>query len=257
MHIRAAKTRPSRCGLGPRRIAASSCLVMASRSAAAMIGAALVAFRTQGVVLTALWCACLGCWPPIWAKTPINAAIRIIAIGLGTSIVFKAQSAQEATRLSEGEWREVFEHNSVMYFMVDASAAVRLVNAFGSAQLGYRADELIGQSVFQLYPDGDRERVRSNLDLCLESPGHSNTWEVQKVRKDGERLWVRETATAIKRAQGGVVVLIAGEDITERRRAEESSSGKREALSGPDRARLRCGGAVRRQYRPNLRQPFD
>ena len=156
------------------------------------------------------------------AKTLTNAALRIIAIGLGTSIVFKAQSAQEVTRLSEAEWREVFEHNSVMYFMVDASAAVRLVNAFGSAQLGYRTDELIGQSVFQVYPDGDRERVRSNLDLCLESPGHSNTWEVQKVRKDGERLWVRETATAIKRAQGGVVVLIAGEDITERRRAEES-----------------------------------
>ena len=134
----------------------------------------------------------------------------------------EAQPAEEATRLSEAEWREVFEHNSVMYFMVDASAAVRLVNAFGSAQLGYRADELAGQSVFQLYSEADRERVRANLDLCLESLGQSNTWEVQKVRKNGETLWVRETATAIKRAKGGVVVLIAGEDITERRRAEES-----------------------------------
>ena len=133
----------------------------------------------------------------------------------------EAQPAEEATRLSEAEWREVFEHNSVMYFMVDASAAVRLVNAFGSAQLGYRADELAGQSVFQLYSEADRERVRANLDLCLESLGQSNTWEVQKVRKNGETLWVRETATAIKRAKGGVVVLIAGEDITERRRAEE------------------------------------
>ena len=133
-----------------------------------------------------------------------------------------AGAAEEATLLSEAEWREVFEHNSIMYFMVDASAAIRLVNAFGSAQLGYRADELIGQSVFQLYSEADRERVRSNLDLCLESLGQPNTWEVQKVRKDGETLWVRETATAIKRAKGGVVVLIAGEDITERRRAEES-----------------------------------
>ncbi len=109
-----------------------------------------------------------------------------------------------------------------MYFMVDASAAVRLVNAFGSTQLGYRADELIGQSVFQLYSEADRERVRANLDLCLESLGQSNTLEAQKVRKDGETLWVRETATAIKRAKGGAVVVIAGEDITERRRAEDS-----------------------------------
>ena len=88
-----------------------------------------------------------------------------------------------------------------MYFMVDASAAVRLVNAFGSAQLGYAPTSSIGQSVFQLYSEADRERVRANLDLCLESLGQSNTWEVQKVRKDGETLWVRETATAIKRAR--------------------------------------------------------
>ena len=132
-----------------------------------------------------------------------------------------AGAADVATLLSEAEWREVFEHNSIMYFMVDASAAVRLVNAFGSSQLGYRADELIGQSVFQLYSEADRERVRANLDLCLESLGQSNTWEAQKVRKDGETLWVRETATAIKRAKGGAVVVIAGEDITERRRAEK------------------------------------
>src|SRR5271166_463898 len=179
--------------------------------------------RTQGVVFTALWCACLTLLASyLGPDDPINAAIRISAIGLGTFLVVKAQSAHEATVRSEAEWREAFEHNPVMYFMVDASGAIQLVNALGSAQLGYRTDELIGQSVFQVLLDADRERVRSNFDLCLQSLNQSNTWEVQKVRKDGETLWVRETATAIKRAKGGVVVLIAGEDITERRRAEES-----------------------------------
>src|SRR5271166_4772543 len=179
--------------------------------------------RTQGVVFTALWCACLTLLASyLGPDDPINAAIRISAIGLGTFLVVKAQSAHEATVRSEAEWREAFEHNPVMYFMVDASGAIQLVNALGSAQLGYRTDELIGQSVFQVLLDADRERVRSNFDLCLQSLNQSNTWEVQKVRKDGETLWVRETATAIKRANGGVVVLIAGEDITERRRAEES-----------------------------------
>ena len=95
------------------------------------------------------------------------------------------------------------------------------------------------------------------MDLCLESPGQSNTWEVQKVRKDGERLWVRETATAIKRAQGGVVVLIAGEDITERRRAEESvrESAKRfrALIEHAYDAVVLLDGNIR----PPLRQPFD
>ena len=176
----------------------------------------------QGVVLTGLWCACLMLLAACFgAEDPFNAAIRISAVGFGTFLVVKARSAEEATRRSEAEWREVFEHSPVMYFMVDAAGAVQSVNAFGSTQLGYRADELIGRSVFQVLLDADRERVRANLDLCLESLGQSNTWEVQKLRKDGATLWVRETATAMKRAKGGVIVLIAGEDITERRRAEE------------------------------------
>ena len=41
-------------------------------------------------------------------------------------------------------------------------------------------------------------------------------WEIQKVRKDGTALWVRENAKAIERSKGDVVVLIARENITYR-----------------------------------------
>ena len=50
-----------------------------------------------------------------------------------------------------------------------------------------------------------------------------NTWEAQKIRKDGTTLWVGESAKAVERAQGDVVVLIACEDITKRKRAEEAA----------------------------------
>ena len=105
------------------------------------------------------------------------------------------------------------------------------------------------------YSEADRERVRANLDLCLESLGQSNTWEVQKVRKDGETLWVRETATAIERAKGGVVVLDCRRRHHRAQARGRVGPGKREALSGPDRARLRCGVAVGRQYRHRYASP--
>ena len=124
---------------------------------------------------------------------------------------------------SDPEWRAFFEHNPFMYFIVDAGGTVLSVNEFAATELGYRVDELLGQSVFELFPDAERERVRANFDLCLESPGQANTWEVQKIRKDGAALWVRENAKAIKRSSGEVAVLIACEDITERRRAEEAA----------------------------------
>ena len=187
-------------------------VLMAARSAAA-----------RGIALTAAGCACLTLLAYISDReTLANATLSVVAIAATAFLAIRGRWAEDAVRLTEAEWREIFEHNPVMYFVLNSAGTVLSVNSFGAAELLYVADELIGQSVFQVFLDADRERVRANLNLCLESLGQSNTWEVQKVRKDGGTLWVRETATAIKRANGGVVVLIAGEDITERRRAEES-----------------------------------
>src|SRR5688500_1156540 len=44
--------------------------------------------------------------------------------------------AVKALRESEAQWKEVFEHNPVMYFMVDADGTVLSVNTFGAVQLG-------------------------------------------------------------------------------------------------------------------------
>ena len=129
---------------------------------------------------------------------------------------------EDTARPNEAEWRELFEHSPLMYFVVDASGRVVSVNESGAAELGYHVDELVGQSVFEVFPDSDRERVRRNVDLCLERPGQLNTWEARKIRKDGTTLWVGESAKAVERAQGDVVVLIACEDITLRKRAEEA-----------------------------------
>jgi PAS domain S-box-containing protein len=123
-------------------------------------------------------------------------------------------------RDSEKEWREVFEHNPVMYFMVDATGAVLYVNTVGAAQLGYSATDLAGQSVLNVFLEEDREFVRKCIAVCLETIGQSHTWEIRKVRKDGSLLWVRENAKAMRRADNQPIVLIACEDVTERRQTE-------------------------------------
>jgi PAS domain S-box-containing protein len=125
-------------------------------------------------------------------------------------------------RDSEKEWREVFEHNPLMYFKVDATGTVISVNTFGVAQLGYSATELAGQSVLDVFLEEDRELVRNYVAVCLETIGQSHTWEVRKVRKDGSVLWVRENAKAMRRADNKPILLIACEDITERKQAESA-----------------------------------
>src|SRR6267142_897450 len=112
------------------------------------------------------------------------------------------QHAIEALRHSEAQWKEVFEHNPVMYFMVDAAGTV--------------------QSVLKVFPAEEQHAARSNVAICLENIGQTHSWEICKVRKDGSSLWVRENAKAVRRLDNQLIVLIACEDITERKLAEDA-----------------------------------
>jgi PAS domain S-box-containing protein len=132
------------------------------------------------------------------------------------------QHAIEALRQREAQWKEVFEHNPVMYFMVDAAGTVLSVNTFGAAQLGYAVSELLEQSVLKVFPAEEQDAARSNVAICLENIGQTHSWEIRKVRKDGSALWVRENAKAVRRLDNQLIVLIACEDVTERKQAEHA-----------------------------------
>ena len=134
----------------------------------------------------------------------------------------KLRRSQVELRNSEREWREVFEHNPVMYFMVDADGTVLNVNDFGAAQLGYAVGELVGKSVLNVFLDEDRAFVRKCVAECLEAVGQSHTWEIRKIRKNGSLLWVRENAKAMRRADDKLIVLVACEDVTERKQTEHA-----------------------------------
>jgi PAS domain S-box-containing protein len=94
------------------------------------------------------------------------------------------------------------------------------VNSFGAAQLGYTAKELIGQSVLNVFFEEDRNLVRHCVAVCLETVGQPHFWEIRKIRKDGSVLWVRENAKAMLSGEGKPIVLVACEDVTQRKQAE-------------------------------------
>ena len=134
--------------------------------------------------------------------------------------VTERKQAAEALRKSDEQWRAVFEHNPTMYFMIDPAGTVLSVNRFGAQQLGYGVEELVGHPVFQVFHEADRDAAQHHVAACLEQIDRPMSWELRKIRKDGTMLWVRQTARAMRRAGGDSVVLIAGEDITEVRRAQ-------------------------------------
>ena len=153
----------------------------------------------------------------------------IRASGVAQDITERRQ-IEEQLRTSEEMWRAAFENNPTMFFMVDADGKILSVNPFGAQQLGYSVDELLGRSVLDVFHEGDRLSVQRNVAECIDRLGTAMQWELRKVRKDGTVIWVRESARAVRGPKQGTTVLVACEDITEAKRAEEALARARAEL---------------------------
>ncbi|MGY8667978.1 PAS domain S-box protein [Bradyrhizobium sp. UFLA05-109] len=207
-----------------------------------LLFALMDSFLASGI-LTLLAVAALDFFsaPPLFDFRISNPQDRLViapflfACLIGSGLIQQARSERQAGRVKPSlkssdadlreavkQWQQVFEHNPVMYFMVDPAGTVVNVNTFGAAQLGYATVELIGQSVLGVFFEEDRNFVRQCVALCLGTVGQSHTWEIRKVRKDGSVLWVRENAKAMLQADGKQIVLVACENITERKETENA-----------------------------------
>ena len=122
---------------------------------------------------------------------------------------------------SEARYRLLYDNNPTMYFTLSPDATVVSVNQFGATQLGYQPDELIGQSVLKVFKPEEHSTVLAQLTVCLASPMKVFQWEIQKVRKDGSTLWVKERAQTVTDHTGNILALVVCEDITERRMTED------------------------------------
>ena len=131
-------------------------------------------------------------------------------------------------QLSEEIYRVLYEDNPSMYFAVDTQGVVLSVNRFGAEVLGHPVESLLGQPVIGVFHEDDRVALSAQLDKCFAEPGRVFEWELRKVRRDGEVLWVRERARSVETDGEGTIVLIVCEDITERRRTKKELRESRE-----------------------------
>ncbi len=136
--------------------------------------------------------------------------------------ITERKRTEEALHKSEDRYRALYQDSPFMYFTVSADGTVLSVNQLGAESLGFRAEELIGRSVVSIFHEEDQAAARVSLGRSLANPTDLATWEFRKLRKDGTILWVRETVRLVEDDCGALVMLLACEDITERKRAEEA-----------------------------------
>jgi PAS domain S-box-containing protein len=134
-----------------------------------------------------------------------------------------SRSKRDSKRESEARYRGLLEAAPDAMVVVDQAGAIVLLNVQAEKQFGYRRDELLGQPVTNIIPEGFAERLiaddlRSAADALAQVIGTGI--ELSARRKDGTEFPIEIMLSPLESAEG-ILVTAAIRDISRRRAAEE------------------------------------
>lgn len=136
--------------------------------------------------------------------------------------ITERETAEEALRASEAQFRAIFEGAAMGISLVDASGHPLKVNSALQELLGYDAQELRNMIFTEFTHPED---VKMDWDLWQELiAGKREDYQIEKrfIHKDGHIIWVKLTTSAVMSGVDGKISFGVGmiEDISERKKAE-------------------------------------
>lgn len=139
----------------------------------------------------------------------------------------RSEEAEEKLGRSQAQLRTIFEGMGMGVALVDARGRLVESNPTLEEMLGYTGEELRGLHFAEIiHPEDAEEDLRLYEELLRGGLDHYRL-EKRYVKKSGELLWGRLTASFLRgdgEETGSNLPLVIGilEDITERKRTEEA-----------------------------------
>jgi PAS domain S-box-containing protein len=137
--------------------------------------------------------------------------------------ITERKQAEKHLAQMEGRYRGLLEAAPDAMVVVNQGGEIVLLNLQAEKQFGYRRDELVGQKVKNIIPDGFAERLvaddlRSAEDALAQQIGTGI--ELTGRRKNGSDFPIEIMLSPLESADG-ILVTAAIRDITERKQAED------------------------------------
>jgi PAS domain S-box-containing protein len=153
----------------------------------------------------------------------VTAAIRDITV---------RKAADKHLAQMEGRYRGLLEAAPDAMVVVNQAGEIVLLNAQAENQFGYSRDELLGQKVTNIIPDGFADRLiadalRSVEDALDQQIGPGI--ELSGLRKDGTEFPIEIMLSPLESAEG-ILITAAVRNITTRKDAEKHLARKLEEL---------------------------
>ena len=142
---------------------------------------------------------------------------------------------EEKLRQSEKKYRELVEAANSVILTWDTGGNITFINDFAERFFGFSREELLGRNVVgTIVPPAEssgRDLAQLMEEIRRDPDGFKDT-ENENITKEGLRVWVRWANKAIVDEQGVLIgILSIGNDITERKRAEEEKDRLAKAVS--------------------------
>lgn len=134
------------------------------------------------------------------------------------------QQAAMALAESEERFRSLYHATPSIFLTLTEDCIIKSVNSFGANHLGYKIEDLTGNSILTLMAPESRAAIRQSVSQCFSQPETVREWEIQLRHRKGNVRWLRQTANAVKDAQGVRELLVASEDITNAKHLSEQLS---------------------------------
>ncbi|KAF0151125.1 MAG: Signal transduction histidine kinase [Ignavibacteria bacterium] len=148
--------------------------------------------------------------------------------------ITERKHAEEALRESENRFRELYEYAAIGLYRTTIDGEILMANPTLLKIVGAESFEVLkNMKANQIYADPETRTIfQKELELKGRIFGFESMWK----RTDGPKIYVRESARAIKDSDGNVLYYEGTvEDITEKKKAEEEIIQAKEKAEKSDR----------------------